>query len=185
MPGLACMFSKVTGPAPLTFFVSRLIASMQLRTVKLASLAMALIGTGCGSLLGQAKASMTLIDIPVHHFHGAPEDVKTTWYRAYVLTTNSLAADEAIEVIVRGEVGRLGPLSVPRGTTVLEAIKMAGGFTELARSGSVLIDDGKHRHRLNLHRQTSFLKRSRVWFGDGAGDFVLEPGATIYVFRGV
>lgn len=158
---------------------------MQLRTVKLASLAMALIGTGCGSLLGQAKARMTLIDIPVHHSHGMPEDVKTTWYRGYVLTTNSLAAGNTIEVVVRGEVGRIGSISVAQGTTVLEAIKMAGGFTEFALATRVQIDDAKHRHRLNLHRQRRFLKRSRVWFGDGSGDFVLEPGATIYVGRGV
>lgn len=158
---------------------------MHLRIVKLVSLAMALVGTGCGSLFGQAKAGMTLVDIPVHHFHGMPQDVKTTWYRAHVLTTNSIAVGDTIEVILHGEVGRTGSISVPQGSTVLEAIKMAGGFTEFALSRRVEVDDAKHRHHLNLHRQRGFFKRSRVWFGDGAGDFVLEPGATIYVGRGV
>jgi hypothetical protein len=92
---------------------------MQLKTVQLASLAVAMIATGCGSLSGQAKARMTLIDIPVHHPAGMPEDIKTSWYRAYVLKTNSIAPGDAIQVEVRGNVGRPGSMSVAKGTTVL------------------------------------------------------------------
>jgi protein involved in polysaccharide export with SLBB domain len=159
---------------------------MQLKNLGFAISAIALIATGCSSLLAQSKARITLIDIPVHHVHvHGPKDITITWYRADVLTTNSLSAGDKIEVIVRGEVGRLGLISVAQGTTLLEAIKLAGGFTERALARSVLVEDAKHRHSLKLHRQKKFLRRSRVWFGDGTGDFVLEPGTTIYVPRGI
>jgi hypothetical protein len=158
---------------------------MQPRTVKLAGLAMALIAAGCGSLLGRPNARLTLIDIPVHHVHGMPDDVKTTWYRAYVLKTNSLGSGEAIKVGVRGEVGKVSSISVPRGTTVLEAIKMAGGFTEFALPRKVIVVNPKHHQILSLHRQRrGLLRRSLVWLGDGSSDFVLEPDTTIGVSRG-
>jgi hypothetical protein len=159
---------------------------MHLKRLKLAISAIALIVIGCSSLLAQSKARMTLIDIPVHHAHAhGPEDVTVSWYRAYVLTTNSHPAGDKIEVIVRGEVGRQGSISVAQGTTLLEAIKLAGGFTERALARSVLVEDAQRRHRLSLNRQRRFLRRSRVWFGGGTGDFVLAPGATIYVPRGI
>ena len=115
-----------------------------------------------------------------------PEDVTTSWYRAFMLTTNSLAPADEIQVEVRGEVCKPGPISVPRGTTVLEAIKAAGGVTEFAFTRRVWVIGAKHHGALSLHRQRrSFLSPNRVWYGDGPGDFVLEPGAIIDVGRGV
>jgi polysaccharide biosynthesis/export protein len=83
-------------------------------------------------------------------------------------------------VVVAGEVAKPGQIELKENTTALGAVMLAGGFTEAAQTGQVLIfrrvdDDMAEVRKVNLTaiRKTSDLER----------DLRLKPGDMIYVPR--
>lgn len=139
--------------------------------------------TSCGSIPSGKKEPTTIIRIPIH---GNDLEGHTSWYRGYVVKTNSARAGGIIRVQIVGEVTRPGWLSVPQGTTVLEAITEAGGFSDFALAKRIQVTDAVGKTtRLPLHRQEmSPQLPSRVWCGPSLGDYVLEPNSRVYVPRG-
>lgn len=81
-----------------------------------------------------------------------------------------------ITVYAMGEIGRSGALDVKPGTTLLQLLALAGGFTEFAA-----------RRRVELHRidPASGVQRTRRFdllaAGGSAGAMRLEPGDVIVV----
>jgi SLBB domain-containing protein len=138
--------------------------------------------TSCSSVPSGKREPTTIIRIPVP---GDDLEGHTTWYRGYVVKTNSARAGGIIRVQIVGDVTRPGWLSVPQGTTVLEAIKEAGGFGEFALAKRIQVTDTAGKTTtLPLHRQKmSPQLPSRVWCGAGQGDYILQPNSRVYVPR--
>jgi len=101
----------------------------------------------------------------------------------YIVKTNTVSVDSTIKVYVGGEVAHPGPIEVPEGTTVLEAIMAAGGFGEFAAIYNIHLLMGERRYSPNLHVYKTALHTRQAWYGDGEGDLVLEPEASIHVPR--
>jgi len=110
-----------------------------------------------------------------------------------IVTTNVLDTNVTIRVQLRGSVLSPGGIEVPKGATVLQAIKRAGGFGE-ARVKTVKVLRNKEWITLSLHEDLIESKTPyaefRIWFGKSpgwvnqggeagsgaAGDFPLEAG---------
>lgn len=82
-----------------------------------------------------------------------------------------------LRVQVLGEARLPGHLSLPQGSTAMQAIAQAGGPTEKADLESVLVThrDGK----------TETVNFKAVGQGDAAGDIVLQDGDTLMIPKGV
>ena len=106
----------------------------------------------------------------------------TDWVSYQVLRTNAIDPDSLLKVTVSGEVRYPGSLQIPKGMTIIEAIAKAGGFTDFAftRYLHVFIGGGQQRERYKLDRHW---RDGQVWYGDGMGDYVLQPDTEIHVSR--
>lgn len=120
------------------------------------------------------EPSVTVVEFPRgDHFFGP------TWWVSYqVLQTNEVDPDSLIKVFVGGEVRYPGYLMVPRGTTVLAAIAKAGGFTDFSALKEIKVTQDNKPYRLHPRWQNG-----QVWYGDGMGDYVLQPGTIIHIAR--
>ena len=101
----------------------------------------------------------------------------------YIAKETAAPSDSIMKVFVGGEVVNPGPFEVPEGTTVLEAIVFAGGFTHYAAAYHLHLLMGDKRYSPPLHVQKAPFHKGLAWYGDGNGDIVLEPGANIHVPR--
>lgn len=126
------------------------------------------------------------------------QEAPISGYPAEVLLPVQPFTTNRIQVEIRGEVVSPGTVSVPQGSTVLQAIGHAGGFKAFAR-GRVTVShaDGT---RTQLSRKSKVLnKRRQVWFEVQANtsststqrtdspptDFVIQDGDSILIPRAV
>jgi len=91
-----------------------------------------------------------------------------------------------IRVIVHGQVVKPAEYEVPEGTSVLEAIQIAGGFTYYAWTRDIHLvtrEPAAPNRRLVLWKRNRPGSRPLVWLGtrDHAEDFELQDGMDIYV----
>jgi hypothetical protein len=126
-------------------------------------------------------AARTVLQIPdaPYSMWGIP------MHPCYIVKTKTVSADSTIKVYVGGEVAHPGAIEVPEGTTVLEAIVAAGGFCEFSAIYHIHLVMGDRRYSPKLHVHKTAFHTRQAWYGDGEGDFVLEPEASIYVPRRV
>ena len=92
-------------------------------------------------------------------------------------------SDRMIHVILRGEVVIPGSYELPEGTTILEAINKAGGFTGVALTREIQVSVSEQKYKIPLQRQKRLGKASLIWYGkrEVAEDFVLPGPAQIRV----
>lgn len=87
-----------------------------------------------------------------------------------------------ISVQFLGQVKHAGTLELPQGTTLLEGLAQAGGFTEWAHPRGLVVTqrDGRmfrpELHRVNVWRTW----QSFAWYGE-TSDWLLEDGAKVEV----
>ena len=85
-------------------------------------------------------------------------------------------------IYVLGEVAKPGKYQVKSYTTLLQALSMAGGFTEYAKKGKLQVvrnspnGDGRHHEIRITVRYTDLITGE-----DGSGNFVLKSGDTVVV----
>jgi hypothetical protein len=109
----------------------------------------------------------------------APKSGESRLY--HVLRTNSVSAKQTITTKVVGQVQRPGVLVLPKGTTTLEAIIAAGGFTRSARFRDVEVTQGGKSYLLRLNQIHDWRTvQCFAYYGETA-DFPLEDGARIDV----
>jgi SLBB domain len=119
----------------------------------------------------------------------------------HIVRTNSLDPNQTIRVLVSGQVKQPGWVTVPKGTTVLGAIKRAGGFASVGASYYVRITRGTAKYAYKL--ATEPLRHTapdhyRIWYGPytwsnskgrklmdkrARSDVVLEPEDQVHVPR--
>jgi hypothetical protein len=115
---------------------------------------------------------------------GFPAQIAVPPRREY--TTNR------IEVIVGGEVVSQGSVRLRPGSTVLQAINQAGGFTAFSYTRRLRIVKSSGL-RLNLYRRSGAIPNReyvQVWYdteenGHSVTDYVVEQGDEIHVGRAV
>ena len=88
-----------------------------------------------------APASASAVDETILVCTG-PKDPPPRDYIGHIVATNAVDRSSTIRVRVSGCVKTPGEITVPRGTTVLGAVKRAGGFV-LASSNYVWIERGQ------------------------------------------
>lgn len=100
----------------------------------------------------------------------------------HVLRTNALASGQMISVQFLGQVKYPGTLELPQGTTLLEGLAQAGGFTEWANPRALVVTQRDGRFfRPKLHRVNDWRTwQSFAWYGE-TGDWLLEDGAKVEV----
>jgi len=77
---------------------------------------------------------------------------KSSDMRLYqVLRTNALAVDQEIRVKVSGWMLQPGVVTLPKGSSLLEAIIAAGGVEKVAVYWSLAVVQGGQRYKLELH----------------------------------
>ncbi len=105
-------------------------------------------------------------------FHVGPVDPPRPRYIGHIVATNVVNSDETITVLVFGAVGTPGWITVPKGTTVLAAIKRASGFAGGA-GGCVRITRGERQYEYRLTKKSLGPESPghyAIWFGpEGAG----------------
>jgi protein involved in polysaccharide export with SLBB domain len=128
---------------------------------------------------------------------GFSEDFKAHICRSSAPNTNSV-----MRVSVEGDVHHPGPLELPSGSTILDAIKQAGGFTDFAQTRHLVVERRGSRIGFLLRREmmgVRFRNHYRVWYIPARwnrkaqreeptdrtirGDAVLEPNDCVYVAR--
>ena len=105
------------------------------------------------------------------------EDILTEKLKDYIIEPNIKVSIKEFTIYIMGQVGKPGMYSIARGTTIIEAINMAGGFGESA---------AKHRIRIlrkGLPKKKKYLKVNllAILKGDTSGNIVLEPGDIVIV----
>ena len=130
----------------------------------------ALVGGRCP----EASSGMQTIELPA-------------WYKgaavsAYIIRTNSLSPGDIIRVQVDGVVMNPGWIELPNGSTVLEAVKQAGGFDQWADYREIYVKQDGQEYFLRLHHERLWRRGcGRVWYGPGHSDFVLASDAKVFV----
>jgi hypothetical protein len=113
-----------------------------------------------------------------------PEILLPNNYRAVIALPRETNSERTITISVRGQVKEPGEYEVPEGTTILQAIETAGGFTDYAFTRKLDVIESGGRH-LGLQRQIrkSFRSVPLLWYGPStkAEDFVLTDGASVHV----
>lgn len=114
----------------------------------------------------------------------------------HILRTNLVSSVNMIRVRVEDYVNQPGMVELPEGSSVLEAIVQAGGFTEGADFRRIYVTQGEQKYSLVLRQENEWQTlRSFAWYAPGLknvktgrwetteahGDFVLEAGAGIQI----
>ncbi len=95
-----------------------------------------------------------------------------------VLRTNDLDPSKSITVQVEGQVVHPGVFKLPQGTTLLEAILEAGGFTKYAAQSKIHVKDSRGaKFRYGFRRNESL---RLVWCG-GDANVILEDGMIVEI----
>jgi polysaccharide export outer membrane protein len=103
----------------------------------------------------------------------------TTLYKKYVqdpVVTVAVTQDTSQRIFVVGEVGRVGPVQITPGMTVLQAISTAGGPTPYARKNRIYILRGPQ----GKQEKIPFNYKAAIR-GDNSQDIVLKPNDTVVV----
>ena len=135
------------------------------------------------------------------------EDLKVpryeqTAYYGHIARGSAPDTNSVITVVVGGEIHQAGPVQVPRGSTILDAIKRAGGFTDFAHARRIVVERAGSRISFMLRREemgVGFRSHYRIWYVPSRPnleahrdepvdstlktDAVLEPDDRIYVPR--
>jgi hypothetical protein len=101
-----------------------------------------------------------------------------------VPTATNATSERMIRVAVRGQVKNLAEYELAEGTTVLQAVMAAGGFTDYAwMRGVHVIDASGKVYRFDRHQKKRMGKLPLIWYGapNAAQDFVLRNGMTVFV----
>ncbi len=86
------------------------------------------------------------------------------YYHGRIVRGGARDTNNVITVMVHGEIRNPGTLQVPRGSTILEVIKQAGGFTDFAYSKRIEIQRAGSSHRYLLRREWNGLNHYRIWY---------------------
>ena len=124
-------------------------------------------------------------------------------FSAHICRSSAPDTNTVIRVIVDGEVQRPGPVDLPGGSTILDAIKQTGGFTDFASTKFLVVQRRGSRIGFMLRREplgVGFRNHYRVWYvrgrwnatrqreefadQDARGDATLESADYIHVSRG-
>lgn len=92
--------------------------------------------------------------------------------------TVSVTQINSFMVYVLGEVSSPGPLRLDRRTTVIQALATAGGLTEFAHRGDIVVIRREHGRETRIPFDYDDLVKDK---GRGAVDFPLHPGDIVYV----
>ena len=124
-------------------------------------------------------------------------------YYGHISRGSAPHTNSAITVVVDGEVNHSGPVQVPLGSTILDAIKQAGGFTAFAGATRIVVERAGSQIRFILCREemVGFRNHYRIWYVPSQPDLtahrdkpvnstvktdaVLEPGDHIRIRRAV
>ncbi len=80
------------------------------------------------------------------------------------------------KIYILGEIKNPGPYVIKRDKTVLEALSMAGGFTDFAKKGKVkIIRQGK--------KKPIIVNLNKILKGDTSADIKLQPGDVLVALR--
>jgi hypothetical protein len=105
-------------------------------------------------------------------------------YRGVMALPPANQSEATIIIIVRGQVVNPGQYKVREGTSILEAVQAAGGFTPYAATWdvNVIYAEGE-RVRLRLYRDKRFRRLPLVWYGkqNDREIFVVKDRMTVYV----
>jgi protein involved in polysaccharide export with SLBB domain len=123
-------------------------------------------------------------------------------FNAHIWRSNPPDTNTIIRVFIEGEVHHPGPLELPIGSTILDAIKQDGGFTPFASTKLLVVERSGSRIGFVLRREpfgAGFRNHYRVWYVRGQwnpttqredpadraarGDAVLEREDRIWVSR--
>lgn len=113
-----------------------------------------------------------------------PVDPPPRTYIGHIANTNLVNANLTIKVFVGGTLNP-GEITLPKGTTVLGAIRRGGGFRE-GDGGEVRLIRSGHTYLLRLCRKPLALSgHYRIAYGDEkvCSDFRLEDGDRVVVPR--
>jgi hypothetical protein len=104
-------------------------------------------------------------------------------FRGVIAPPAAKQSEAMITIFVRGQVVNPGQYKVREGSSILEAVQAAGGFTPYAATWAVTLVDERERLRLRLYRDKRFSLLPLVWYGkqNGSDIVVLKDGMTIVV----
>jgi len=171
----------------------------------------ALDGVTLNSLVSCMSASRIIVLLVIASLSAGcrtpPEDLKVPRYEqcayfGHIARGSAQETTSVITVVVDGEIHRPGPVQVPRGSTILDAIKQAGGFTDFAHARRIVVERAGSRIGFMLRREemgVGFRNHYRVWYVPSRPnltahrdepvdstvktDAALEPGDRIWVPR--
>src|ERR1041385_1861184 len=106
-----------------------------------------------------------------------------TEFRGVIALPATKQSEATIKVVVRGEVVKPGVYEVREGTSILQAVQVAGGFTDYAAPWAVKVYDEQKWTLLRLHRHKRLGRLPLVWItARGEGEiFIVKDGMTIAV----
>lgn len=120
------------------------------------------------------------VTLKIPRFNGSSKNVD-------IRNTNEISSHTLITVKIGGEVVHPDTYQLPQGTTLLEAVKVAGEFTPFAFPKKIQVSQRGKIYALRLRQEVyGFKRRERAWYPDThtpENDFRLEDGAIIYVGR--
>ncbi len=146
------------------------------------------VTTGCRS------PYVTLSDITIQ----LPAPKRGELLNYHILRTNLVSSVNMIQVRVEGYVNQLGLVELPEGSSVLEAIVQAGGFSEGADFRRIYLTQREHKYLFVLRQENEWhTLRCFAWYAPGSknyrtgilettnarGDFVLKGEARIQVLH--
>ncbi|MEM7470464.1 MAG: polysaccharide biosynthesis/export family protein [Pseudomonadota bacterium] len=123
--------------------------------------------------IGPNYVSLPTIHISVTRL-AEPRRVTTTRARGVGVRSSRIAG---ISVFAMGELGKPGKLVVPRGTTMMQLLAEAGGFTRFAASSRVLL----RRVDARTKKIKSYRINARSMMNGGTQMVVLQQGDVIVV----
>jgi SLBB domain len=128
-----------------------------------------------------------------------PGDPPPTTPIGHIVRTNSLESGQMLLVDVYGHVNQPSRITVPKGTTALQAIKRAGGFDNISASHYLHIKRGGTTHAYKLATEAlspELPNHYLIWYGPytwsnwrgrevvdrrARSDVVLQPGDLVLV----
>lgn len=107
------------------------------------------------------------------------EKLSLLWGADYIKDPHVRVHLQKKQFFVLGEVKEPGSYELVGNITVLKAISMAGGFTDFAREGAVIVLRGKNSEKQAITVDVGDIKKGR------AEDFELLPGDIVTVPRSI
>jgi hypothetical protein len=123
-------------------------------------------------------------------------------FSAHISRSRPPDTNTIMRVFIGGEVHHPGPLELPSGSTILDAIKQDGGFTPFASTRLLVVERRGRRIGFMMRREplgVGFRSHYRVWYVEGhwnpttqreepvdraaTGDAVLEADDRVWVHR--